>query len=185
MSRKSIRRAKQVRSIVAVAGAERSEAEGAATIEAADVRRGRPGRRSTEERTRAVLELLAGKASVDQLARRFGVQAQTIERWREQALAGIEGALREGSGATGRERELERQVEDLEKTVTSLAIQRELLQRAAATNHRPRSRCTRPTTRCCARWRLPRRERSRIWARSYSAIIPWNCRSSSSSGVPV
>jgi transposase-like protein len=117
---------------VAVAGAERSEAEGAGTIEAADVRRGRPGRRSGEERTRAVLELLAGKASVDQLALRFGVQAQTIERWREQALLGIASALREGNAESVRERELARQVVDLEKTVTSLAIQRELLQRAVA-----------------------------------------------------
>jgi transposase-like protein len=39
--------------------------------------RGRPGRRTTEERTQAVLELLSGKASVDQLASRFGVQAST------------------------------------------------------------------------------------------------------------
>ncbi len=132
MSRKPSRRQRRVRSIVAVAGAERSEAEGAATIEAPDVRRGRPGRRSTEERTRAVLELLAGKASVDQLALRFGVQAQTIERWREQALEGIGEALREGGVESARERELVRQVADLEKTVTSLAIQRELLQRAMA-----------------------------------------------------
>jgi hypothetical protein len=32
--------------------------------------RGRPGRRSVEDRQRAVLELMAGKATVDQLARR-------------------------------------------------------------------------------------------------------------------
>jgi transposase-like protein len=80
-----------------------------------------------------VLELLEGKATVDRLAFRFGVQAQTIERWREQALAGIEEALREGTSGSARERELVRQVQDLEKTVTSLAIQRELLQRALAT----------------------------------------------------
>jgi transposase-like protein len=79
-----------------------------------------------------VLELLSGRATVDQLALRFGVLAETIERWREQALAGIEAALREGTAVPGRERELERQVRDLEKTVTSLAIQRELLQRAIA-----------------------------------------------------
>lgn len=133
MSRKTSRRQqRRVRSIVAASGAERSEAEGAATIESPDVRRGRPGRRSAEERTRAVLELLAGKATADQLALRFGVQAETIERWRAQALEGIEGALREGTVESVRERELVRQVRDLEKTVTSLAIQRELLQRAIA-----------------------------------------------------
>lgn len=81
---------------------------------------------------RAVLELLGGKASVDQLATRFGVQSATIERWREQAVGGIEQALRENTTESARERELVRQVSDLEKTVTSLAIQRELLQRAIA-----------------------------------------------------
>jgi transposase-like protein len=129
--------------IVSAPEAERSEAQDALTIEAAGVRWGRPGRRSGEERTRAVLELLAGKASVDQLAHRFGVQAGTIERWREQALAGIAQALREGSAESARERALERQVADLEKTVTSLAIQRELLQRALSTRPTPPGRSSR------------------------------------------
>ena len=40
--------------------------------------------------------------------------------------------------------------------------------------------CDPPRARCS----LPRRVRSRICARSYSAIIPWNWRSSSSSGEP-
>ena len=132
MSRKSKQRRERVVALVRAAGAERREAEGARTSEGEGVLRGRPGRRSGEERTRAVLELLMGKASVDQLARRFGVQSATIERWREQALGGIEQALRAGTGESARERELVRQVSDLEKTVTSLAIQRELLQRAIA-----------------------------------------------------
>jgi hypothetical protein len=59
----------------------RSEAEAAP-----DVRRGRPGRRSAEERTSAVVELLSGKTTVDQLARRFGAHAGTVERWREVAI---------------------------------------------------------------------------------------------------
>jgi hypothetical protein len=81
MSRKTVRRGRRVRSIVAVAGAERSEAEGAATIGATDARRGRPGRRSGEERTRAVLELLAGKASVH-AASRHGASRTTSPRCR-------------------------------------------------------------------------------------------------------
>jgi transposase-like protein len=44
----------------------------------ADVR-ARPGRRTVEERQRAVLELMAGKATVDQIARRLGVHASTVE----------------------------------------------------------------------------------------------------------
>ena len=106
-------------------GAERSEAEGVA-----DVQRGRPGRRSAEERTEAVLELFAGKATVDQVARRFGVQASTVERWREQALEGMGEALRQGTGKSSRELELEKQLGTLEKAFTNLAIKHELVDRA-------------------------------------------------------
>lgn len=38
-----------------------------------------PGRRTVEERQQAVLELFAGKATVDQSARRLSVHASTIE----------------------------------------------------------------------------------------------------------
>ncbi len=106
-------------------GAERSEAE---SSDAAA--RGRPGRRSTEERTQAVLQLLGGKASIDQIALRFGVQGETVERWREQALAGIEVALRSGQTISTRERELEVQLQTLEKAFTNLAIKHELVERA-------------------------------------------------------
>ncbi len=41
--------------------------------------RGRSGRRTVEARRRAVLELLGGKAAVDQVAIRFGVLPQTVE----------------------------------------------------------------------------------------------------------
>ena len=112
--------------LAADAGAERSEAEASAA--AAD--RGRPGRRTTEERTRAVLDLLSGKATVDQLAKRFGILPATIERWREVALEGLEQSLRQGTGRTGRELELERKLESLEKAFTNLAIKHELVERA-------------------------------------------------------
>jgi transposase-like protein len=65
----------------------------------ADVR-ARPGRRTVEERQQAVLELFAGKATVDQIARRLGVHASTVEGWRQDALGGVEQALRRGSGKT-------------------------------------------------------------------------------------
>lgn len=107
------------------AGAERSEAEASEPL-----RRGRPGRRTAEERTQAVLQLLAGKASVDQLAQRFGVQGETIERWRAQALEGIEGALRTGNVQSHREQQLSRELETLEKAFTRLAMKHELVERA-------------------------------------------------------
>jgi len=110
---------------VSEAGAERSEAEGSETL-----RRGRPGRRTADERTQAVLQLLSGKASIDQLAQRFGVQPDTIERWRAQALEGIEAALRTGNVHSERERQLERELETLEKAFTRMAMKHELVERA-------------------------------------------------------
>ena len=124
MSRKRARR-RFVRPVLGEAGAERSEAEASP-----DGRRGRPGRRSVDERTQAVLDLFAGKATVDQLVQRFGVQASTVERWREQALGGVEQALRQGSGKSPRELELERERDSLEKAFTHLAIKHELVERA-------------------------------------------------------
>ena len=95
-----------------------------------EVVRGRPGRRSAADREEAVLELLAGKASVDQLARRFGVQAETIEAWRAEAVEAMRGALRRGSGRSEREAELERENKVLRETVTESAIAQALLKRA-------------------------------------------------------
>lgn len=97
---------------------------------AAPTERARPGRRTVEERQQAVLELFAGKATVDQIARRLGVHAATVEGWREDALGGVEQALRRGSGKTAAELELERKTRDLEKVVTTLSIQKCLLENA-------------------------------------------------------
>lgn len=98
--------------------------------------RGRPGRRSVEEKRTAVLALLAGKATVDQLARKYGVTADTIEKWREVAMAGVEASLRSG-GVSPRERELTREVDELRSVVTSLSIDRELLKREVTKHKGP------------------------------------------------
>jgi transposase-like protein len=90
----------------------------------------RPGRRTVEERQQAVLDLFAGKATVDQIARRLGVLPSTVEGWRQDALGGIGEALRRGSGKTARELELEREVKTLEQVVTKTAIQKALLEQA-------------------------------------------------------
>jgi transposase-like protein len=116
---------KRVPSAPSTSGTERSEVE---VVDGA--RRGRPGRRTTDERTRAVLELLAGKATVDQLALRFGVQAATIERWRELALEGIAGSLRQGTAKSATEADLEKDLKSLKEAFTDLAIRHELVQKA-------------------------------------------------------
>lgn len=78
-----------------------------------------------------MLELLAGKATVDQLAHRFGVHATTIEGWREDALAGISEAMKRGTGKSAEELRLEREVADLRDALASAAMKVELLQREA------------------------------------------------------
>jgi transposase-like protein len=107
------------------AGGERSEPEAAGAGA-----RGRPGRRTAAERKEAVLQLLSGKASVDQLARRFGVRPETVEGWRQTALEALEEVFRQGSSKSAREQELERDRVTLEKVVTRLTMKNELMERA-------------------------------------------------------
>lgn len=107
-------------------GGERSETE----TPPATARRGRPGRRTAAERGQAVLQLLAGKATVDQLARRFGVKPETVEGWRDLALKAMDDAFRQGSAQSLREAELERERTTLEKVVTRLTMKNELMERA-------------------------------------------------------
>lgn len=106
-------------------GTERSEVE---VVDGA--RRGRPGRRTGDERTQAVLELLSGKATVDQLALRFGVLPDTIARWRELAMESVAAGLRQGTARSAHELDLEKQLLNLKEAFTDLAIRHELVQRA-------------------------------------------------------
>lgn len=106
-------------------GTERSEVE---VVDGA--RRGRPGRRTGDERARAVLDLLSGKATVDQLALRFGVLPETITRWRELAMESIAAGLRQGTARSAHELDLEKQLLNLKEAFTDLAIRHELVQRA-------------------------------------------------------
>jgi transposase-like protein len=85
------------------------------------VRRGRPELRSVDDRKEAVVELLSGKATVDQVAFRFGVDPEKVEKWREVALEGIEQSTRQGSGKSKGERELERKPKALKRAFTDLA----------------------------------------------------------------
>jgi hypothetical protein len=54
----------------------------------------------------------------------------TVEGWREQAMEGIAEALRQGSGKSSRELQLEKDLGSLEKAFTHLAIKHELVERA-------------------------------------------------------
>jgi len=107
------------------------------------VSRGRPGRRSVAEKRQAVLSLLSGKASVDQVARQYGVSAETVVGWRDQALVGIEEVLARSDSRTPRERELERENKELREAVARVSVERALAMQAVEEWKRT-SRPTRP-----------------------------------------
>jgi hypothetical protein len=77
-----------------------------------------------------VLDLFAGKATVDQSPAGLGVHASTVEGWRQDVLGGVAEALRRGSGKTPTELQLERKNHELEQVVTKLSIQKCLLENA-------------------------------------------------------
>jgi transposase-like protein len=77
-----------------------------------------------------VLELLSGKASVDQIARRFGVNPETVLAWRQTALGGIEQAFRQVSAKPADQIAVEKELKTLREAFTDLSIRHELVQRA-------------------------------------------------------
>lgn len=106
--------------------------------------RGRPGRRTSKEKREAVLELLSGRTSVDQVARKYGVLAETVEGWRAAALAAMEGALLTGDARTERERALERENRDLREALGRVSVERALALKAVD-EWRQQTRPSRPT----------------------------------------
>ena len=99
-----------------------------------------PGKRSLEEKKRAVLDLLAGKATVEQLAQRLCVLPETVEGWRDEALAGMDEALRQKPAMTAEEKAMEKENNQLKRVVTKLVMKSELLENALETE-----RAARPT----------------------------------------
>lgn len=99
--------------------------------------RGRPGRRTLADRKEAVMQVLSGKASIDQVATRMGVYPKTVEQWRDQAVAGIGEALLRGEVGTPRERELERKVEELSENLKDVSVRYALAQQAVDKLLRP------------------------------------------------
>lgn len=92
------------------------------------------GRRSPFTKTQkrdAVLAVLAGKQTVSEVCRELGISAQTFARWREQALLGMEDALADKDDRNRREAELERKLDDAERTIGRLALENDLLGKAS------------------------------------------------------
>ena len=109
--------------------------------------RGRPGRRTVAQRRQAVPDLLTGRANVDQLAREYGVLPDTVVKWRDEALKGIDQVLARCDARTPPERQLERENRELRDLVSTLSVEKSLALKAVEEwkNH---TRPSRP-----ARWR--------------------------------
>lgn len=97
-----------------------------------DVTRGRPGRRTAEERKAAVLEVLSGKSSIEQVAFRYGVSEDTVKGWRDDAINAI-GSIFRRDGKSLREQELERENKKLRQAITESAIEVALIKQALST----------------------------------------------------
>jgi transposase-like protein len=96
-----------------------------------EVVRGRPGRRTAEQRREAVLAVLSGKSSIDGVAQQYGVLPATVVAWRDEAISAIEGSFaRNGDGRSARERELERELDELRKVVGTLSVEKAVLLKA-------------------------------------------------------
>jgi len=92
--------------------------------------RGRPGKRSVEEKRQAVLDILSGKATVAQVSKRLCVLPETVEGWRQDALAGMEAAFRQAPAVSDEDRKLVTENAQLKRVVVKLEMQKELLENA-------------------------------------------------------
>jgi transposase len=75
------------------------------------------------------MDLLSGKATVDQLASRFGVHPEVIEKWRALAMDAVAAVMRQGTGRSSRESDLAKKLKSLERAFADLAIRHEVVQR--------------------------------------------------------
>lgn len=89
------------------------------------------------------MELLSGKATPEQISRRLGVQIETVLRWRDVAVEGMAESLKQADGKTKRERDLERELEQIKHAFTRLAIKHEILDRELSKRPTPPGKSSR------------------------------------------
>lgn len=94
---------------------------------------GRPRKLSSSECREAVLCLLRGEESAELISRRIGVDRATLQRWRDQFLAGGEAALESG-GLDPRDRqiaELKREIADRDQVIGEYTIANRILKKVS------------------------------------------------------
>ena len=93
---------------------------------------GRPRKLSLSERREAVLQLLRQEESAAAIGRRLGVEERTINRWRDEFLAGGETALSDKSAGDPRDRkiaQLERQIAKRDQVIGEYTVANRLLKK--------------------------------------------------------
>jgi len=92
----------------------------------------RPPVHSVETKLKIVLSVLSGESSQAEAARRHGISETSIGRWKEQFLEGGRHGLEQGGRAakpTGREAQLEAEVDDLTRALGEAHVEQRALTR--------------------------------------------------------
>jgi transposase-like protein len=92
------------------------------------------GRRSSHtpaQKRDAVLAVLTKRKTISEVCRELALSEQTLHRWRNAALEGMETALGDRADSNTREADLARRLAEAERTVGQLALENELLGKAS------------------------------------------------------
>ena len=102
----------------------------------------RPSNKTSDEKTQAVLTVLAGRRTTAEVARELGVSEQSLHNWKRAFLDGGKAAFERASGPpTSREAELEVENEELKAALGEAYLKLRLMERgrqatSVATDHR-------------------------------------------------
>lgn len=93
---------------------------------------GRPPKHPVETKLKIVLSVISGEATQAEAARRHGVSETSIGKWKEQFLQGGKTGLEQSAAQakpTGREHQLEAEVDDLTRALGEAHVQIRALKR--------------------------------------------------------
>ena len=97
---------------------------------------GRKSELPAEQRREAVLSLLRKDETAGVIARRFGVSENTLYRWRDEFVAGGEGALADRGGGKRPDaklvRDLRRELAERDQVIGELTIANRILKKLSA-----------------------------------------------------
>ena len=95
----------------------------------------RPPKHPVDVKLKIVLSVLSGESSIAEAARRHGISETSIGKWKEQFVLGGRQGLEHGAGTTkptGREAQLEAEVDDLTRALGEAHVELRALKRGGA-----------------------------------------------------